>query len=331
MPSTANTSRRSASATASREDSIPVPTVTTRSTPASRARRSSADGRSAHASRCACVSIKRPRPEGRRAGRAAQRPRCPRRTAHDLAQRDPRRDRRAAAARRGSARRSREIRRDGHGDRTQAVGQLVQGLSSSSTRDSSLRSPTASLLDMPVQPADDVPDRIERPSEVVLVELSRNVVADSRDGVRDHARASVGATSFPSRDRAISAVVLESRFPRSLPSSRSYRPWSPRRRRSRPDRTAPPETGSTAARRLRGFDQVERLDDIAGRLRDLLLVDREVPVDEELLGPGSPRRAARRARTRSGSEGCPSRAGDGPRARNADQVSPSRAYERALR
>ena len=47
--------RRSSSA--ARHDSMPVPTVTIRSTPAERARRMSADGRSAHASRCACVSI----------------------------------------------------------------------------------------------------------------------------------------------------------------------------------------------------------------------------------------------------------------------------------
>ena len=42
---------------AARHESMPVPTVTIRSTPARAPARSSADGRSAHASRCACVSI----------------------------------------------------------------------------------------------------------------------------------------------------------------------------------------------------------------------------------------------------------------------------------
>ena len=55
----------------------PVPTVTIRSTPAARARRISADGRSAHASRCAWVSItpaaRRPAPAS---GRAPRRRRC---------------------------------------------------------------------------------------------------------------------------------------------------------------------------------------------------------------------------------------------------------------
>ena len=63
-----------ASSSAARHDSIPVPTVMIRSTPAARARRISADGRSAHASRCAWVSITRFRRPAAACARAPRRP-----------------------------------------------------------------------------------------------------------------------------------------------------------------------------------------------------------------------------------------------------------------
>ena len=147
--------------------------------------------------------------------------------------------------------------------------------------------PRLRLLDMPVQPADDVPDRIERPGEVVLVELSRNVVADSHDGVRDHARA-LGrgdqlSVSRPCNQRSrpreqISEIVAELTLVPLVELLDGGVPVLTEPRR--PKQVVPQRVGSV------DVDQVERLDDVAERLRDLLLVDREVPVDEELLRTG---------------------------------------------
>ena len=66
---------RSASASAVRHDSMPVPMVTIRSTPASTRACNELVRRSSHASRCACESVTPRRPVRRSAGTAVPRPR----------------------------------------------------------------------------------------------------------------------------------------------------------------------------------------------------------------------------------------------------------------
>ena len=166
-----------ARSSAALHDSTLVPTVTTRVTPAERARSSTAGAASAQASRCACVSIKRPR-RARHAGRAAAPARC----------RSPARarpsERRSQATSvlwpsacriAGAGRRQIRVQRDRDG--TDPVREVVEHRVELGRLVVVLRQlPGLRALDEPVELSHDVPDRLQRARELPRFEPAGDLV-----------------------------------------------------------------------------------------------------------------------------------------------------------
>src|SRR5215831_20264199 len=271
----------------SRHESSPEPTATIRSTPASLARATTTSAGSAHASRCACVSVTRSscgggqvhareqglrRLDALRVGRASirdllegeiewlpQRPEDPRRALGD-------------------------VRRYRYRHGTQPVGKVVQdGRQLVRLGFVLCELPRRLLLDVTVEQADHLPDVLQAARQVVDVEArhelpakavergSKPLVARSR---RDPASRVAGDHRRRSRDeiaevvRELALVTLVERVDRGAPvlSERN------RSKRPEPHRVAAVD-----------IDEIERVDHVAERLRDLPVVEEQIAVDEQLL------------------------------------------------
>ena len=239
---------RSAKASAARQPSTVVPTVRMRVTPASGARHDRPVG-SSSASRCACVSITQQARVRRPAGTAAvqaRSPPLPPPPRRDPVEREvPRLPERLEDPRRGLG----EVRRQRDGDRDDAVGEVVEdAVELGRPRLVLCQVPRRGRLDVLVQGAHRLPDRVERAGDVVPVELLDDC-SRGRPRRRRPARATSPAGPCGSGRSSRSSGRRGCRG-RSRARSRSAL-GSSRARRSRPGRTSPGGRTRTAPRRRR--------------------------------------------------------------------------------
>src|ERR671922_1408250 len=177
-------------ASVARQDSIPVPTATTRSTPAERARSSTSPTPSPQASRCACVSIMtgsggrgvqldagKERSCRLDAGRRLREPRPDVVPGEIVALPERYQD---------LGRRLREVGGDGDRGGAQAVGETVEH-TVELVRAALLlgQLPRLRLLDVAIQAPDQIPDGLERRADVELVEALGRSSVHAGDRVGD--------------------------------------------------------------------------------------------------------------------------------------------------
>ena len=206
---------------------------------------------SAQASRCACVSIKRPR-RARRAGRAAAPARCRSQArAHPSARRPMQRPRsgRAHAGSRGGRR---QVRVERDRDGTDPVREVVEHRVELGRLVVVLRQlPGLRALDEPVELPHDFPDRLERARELPGVEPSRDLVVQrvelGGDLRRSRARSAARRRGSWRSSPSFSTRGCRARSRAPAHSARGARPRRPHRR----VRTSPSGSPSSAPDRSR--------------------------------------------------------------------------------
>ena len=326
MPSAATTPWwLSAISSARRHESIPVPIVTIRVTPASFARATTASG-SAHASRWAWLSVT-PRSRARpRAGRAAEPARGPRRRAFGRTRPRPRRRVRWLPQRLEDALgRAGQVggQRDPHG--AQAVHEVVEHaveLVRSARRPSqAATAPSASTCLFSARTTSQI-----RSSAPVRSNASRASATSLPSG---SSSAATGESSAGHRGECAAAVARDHRrhareeVPEVVAELTLVALAEPVDRRDSvlPERDRPraPEAHRVGAVDV---DQLEWVDDVAERLRDLAIVEQAgTRARRAAAGRRTRPRAAAPASRHSGSGGCPSRADVAPAARRSESGS----------